>query len=202
LLAGPTAEERADDMVTLIPEGTELLGVEVDGNNITVDLTSVFGSGGGSLSMMGRVAQVVFTATQFDGVDTVFFRLDGTAITEMSGEGLEVDGVQRFDNDAVIPLILPETPWPGQTVTQPIRVTGVANTFEAQVNYEVLGPGGVIIVEGYFMATSGSGTWGTFDATLDPLPTGTSGDVTVRLFEVSPEDGQPVNVVDVEVRLA
>jgi germination protein M len=167
-----------------------------------VDLTGVFESGGGSLSMIGRVAQVVFTVTQFAPIDTVSFRLDGVLIAELGGEGIGVDRVQRLDNEYVLPFILPETPWPGQTVSEPIRVTGVSNVFEAQVNYEVFGPDGVILVEGWFMATSGTGTWGTYDATLDPLPSGTTGEVTVRLFEVSAENGDHINVVDVTVQLA
>jgi germination protein M len=202
LLAGPTAAEAAAGVVTLIPEGTELLGVDVVGNEATVDLTGVFESGGGSLSMIGRVAQVVFTVTQFAPIDTVSFRLDGVLIAELGGEGIGVDRVQRLDNEYVLPFILPETPWPGQTVSEPIRVTGVSNVFEAQVNYEVFGPDGVILVEGWFMATSGTGTWGTYDATLDPLPSGTTGEVTVRLFEVSAENGDHINVVDVTVQLA
>ena len=202
LLAGPTAAEAAAGVVTLIPEGTELLGVDVVGNEATVDLTGVFESGGGSLSMIGRVAQVVFTVTQFAPIDTVSFRLDGVLIAELGGEGIGVDRVQRLDNEYVLPFILPEAPWPGQTVSEPIRVTGVSNVFEAQVNYEVFGPDGVILVEGWFMATSGTGTWGTYDATLDPLPSGTTGEVTVRLFEVSAENGDHINVVDVTVQLA
>ena len=202
LLDGPTAAELDAGVVTLIPDGTELLNVEVVGDAATVDLSSAFESGGGSLSMIGRVAQIVFTVTQFDGIETVSFRLDGELITELGGEGIGVDAVQRLDNEYVLPFILPETPWPGQTVSQPIQVTGLSNVFEAQVNYEVFGPDGVILVEGYFMATSGTGTWGTFDATLDPLPAGTTGEVTVRMFEVSAENGDHVNVVDVTVQLA
>lgn len=46
LLAGPTDEERADGLVSAVPPGTELLGVDLDAGLATVDLTSDFDSGG------------------------------------------------------------------------------------------------------------------------------------------------------------
>jgi len=202
LLAGPTATEAAAGAVTLIPDGTRLNGVVVDGHEATVDLSGEFGTGGGSLSVMGRVAEVVYTVTQFDGIDTVRFAIDGTVVTELTGEGFGVDRVQRLDVTDLVPFILMETPWAGATVAQPITVSGMSNTFEAQVNYELLSPSGAVLVEGWFMATSGTGTWGTFAATLDPLPAGTTGDVTVRLFEVSPEDGAHISVTEAVVHLA
>ena len=51
-----------------IPAGTRYLGVEVSGGVATVDLSREFESGGGSLSMISRVAQVVFTVTRIDGI--------------------------------------------------------------------------------------------------------------------------------------
>jgi len=202
LLDGPTATEAATGAVTLVPAGTRLHGLTVDGHEATVDLSGAFNSGGGSLSVMGRVAEVVYTVTQFDGIDTVRFAIDGTVVTQLTGEGFGVDGVQRLDLADMAPAILLETPWQGARVPQPIEVAGMSNTFEAQVNYEVLAPGGAVLVEGWFMATSGTGTWGTFAATLAALPAGTTGDVTVRLFEVSPQDGAHINVMETLIHLA
>lgn len=202
LLAGPSAEDADAGLVSLVPAGTRLRGVTVSGSQAVVDLSAQFDSGGGNLSVMGRVAQVVFTVTQFDGIDTVRFSIDGVPVTELTGEGYGVDGVQRLDVADLIPIVLLESPWAGQTVAQPIAVSGVSNTFEAQVNYELVGMDGVILTEGWLMATSGTGTWGTFDAVLSPLPTGTTGDVRVRLFEVSPKDGEHINVTEVTVHLA
>src|SRR5207302_1111820 len=50
---------------TEIPQGTALLGVAVRDGVVTVDVSPTFASGGGSTSMLGRVWQVVYTATQF-----------------------------------------------------------------------------------------------------------------------------------------
>ena len=201
LLVGPTASETASGAVTLIPDGTRLHGVTVEGHEATVDLSAEFNTGGGSLSVMGRIAEVVYTVTQFEGIDTVRFAIDGNVVTELTGEGIGVDGVERMDFIDLAPFILMETPWDGAPVAQPITVSGMSNTFEAQVNYELRTTTGTVLVEGWFMATSGTGTWGTFAATLDALPAGTTGDVIVRLFEVSSENGSPLNISEVLVHL-
>ncbi len=198
LLEAPTADEAAAGIVTVIPEGTTLHGVVVEGNAATVDLSAAFETGGGSLSMMLRVSQVVFTVTQFDGIETVYFRLDGQPIEMLGGEGLDVNGVGRLDfADQTAPLIVLERPLPGFPLVQPITIRGMSNTFEAGINYQVLTPDGTLLLEGYTMATSGTGTWGTFDHTLEPLPNGTVGPVVLRVFEYSPKDGEPINVVEV-----
>ena len=50
----------------------------VDGSVATVDLSAPFASGLGVFAEEARVAQVVFTVTQFEGIDHVRFRIDGT----------------------------------------------------------------------------------------------------------------------------
>ena len=62
LLAGPT--EGTDS--TTIPKGTKLLGLKSENDEVHVNLSEDFTSGGGSTSMMGRVGQVVYTATSLN----------------------------------------------------------------------------------------------------------------------------------------
>jgi N-acetylneuraminic acid mutarotase len=91
LLAGPTAAERAAGLTTAIPAGTRLLGISINDRVATVDLTSEFQSGGGSLSMQVRLGQVVYTLTQFPTVARVRFALDGTPVNVFSGQGIVLD---------------------------------------------------------------------------------------------------------------
>jgi N-acetylneuraminic acid mutarotase len=91
LLAGPTAAERASGITTAIPDGTRLLGISIKGGVATVDLTSEYQSGGGSLSMQVRLGQVVYTLTQFPTVKTVRFELDGAPVNVFSGQGIVLD---------------------------------------------------------------------------------------------------------------
>ena len=91
LLAGPEPREQAAAVGSQIPAGTQLLGLSVEGGVATVDLTSEFESGGGSASMNMRIAQVVYTLTQFPTVKGVLFELDGQHVDVLGGEGVVVD---------------------------------------------------------------------------------------------------------------
>jgi germination protein M len=87
LLAGPTAQRPRSGLATEIPEGTRLNDVAVADGVATVDLSPEFESGGGSLSMQLRVAQVVYTLTRFPSVESVAFMIDGQPVEAIGGEG-------------------------------------------------------------------------------------------------------------------
>jgi spore germination protein GerM len=88
LLAGPTPSEQGAGLVSAVPAGVRLNGVSIKDKVAVVDVSSGFGSGGGSLSMHLRLGQVVYTMTQFPTVDRVELRLDGQKVTALGGEGL------------------------------------------------------------------------------------------------------------------
>jgi hypothetical protein len=200
LLAGPDGFEANIGMSTAIPMGTRLRGLKITDGTATVDLSRHFASGGGSLSMQERVAQVVFTLTQFDDVQTVRFAIDGEPVTTIGGEGLMVDGVDRSDFIDVTPLVLVEHPVPNERIASPITVSGISNTFEANVRYTITDPDGLILVDDHTTATSGSGTWGTFSFTAEfTSPRAGLGEIIA--FESSAEDGAPINVYEVPVRM-
>ncbi|QIR36365.1 spore germination protein [Tolypothrix sp. PCC 7910] len=86
LLAGPT--EGAES--TTIPKGTKLLGVKVNNDEVHVNLSEEFTSGGGSSSMMGRVGQVVYTATTGNPNAKVYIEVNGKELDVLGGEGVEL----------------------------------------------------------------------------------------------------------------
>lgn len=197
LLAGPTSAERAAGLTSAIPAGTKLLGLTIRDGLATVDFDAAFQSGGGSLSMNERVAQVVHTLTRFPTVQKVAFRIDGKPVAAIGGEGVVVDPpVDRNDFEAYAPQILIESPLRGETVTSPLRITGTANTFEANFIARVLGPDGRKLAEHFVTATSGSGTRGTFSRSLSfEAAPGTR--LTLYAFEASAQDGRPIHEVRV-----
>lgn len=201
LLAGPDDDEMEIGFTTAIPSGTELLGVEIEDRVATVDLSEEFGSGGGSASMTGRVAQLVFTVTQFPTVDAVSFKLEGEPVTALGGEGLVLDEPQtRADWEAASPAILVESPLPFGEASSPLRIEGTANTFEAVFGITVTDGDGLIVYDESAMATSGTGTRGTFDVTARfDVPTAGLGAVIV--YEESAQDGSRINIVELPVHL-
>ena len=202
LLAGPDETETQLGFSSTIPAGTTLLGVTVDGGVATVDLSQEFASGGGSLSMTGRVAQVVYTLTQFPTIDSVQFSIEGQPITVLGGEGLILDAPQtRADWEDLTPAILVESPLPFEAVTSPLHITGTANTFEAVFRIVVTDGDGLEVYDQPAMATSGTGTRGTFDETVSfdvPKP----GVGSVIVWEPSAKDGSQTNLVEVPITVS
>jgi spore germination protein GerM len=87
LLAGPT--ESMDS--TSIPKGTKLLGLKTENNEVHVNLSKDFIGGGGSASMVGRVGQIVYTATTFNPNAKVYIEVNGKPLEVLGGEGVEIE---------------------------------------------------------------------------------------------------------------
>ena len=167
LLAGPEPREQAAAVGSQIPAGTQLLGLSVEGGVATVDLTSEFESGGGSASMNMRIAQVVYTLTQFPTVKGVLFELDGQHVDVLGGEGVVVDEpVTRKDYRSLMPAILVTDPQIGERVDNPVVVQGSANVFEANVTVEIVDAGGKVLGHTFTTASCGTGCRGTFSVAV------------------------------------
>jgi germination protein M len=164
LLEGPDSFEMGYGLRTEIPDGTQLLGLEIDGEIARVDLTSEFGSGGGNASKQARLAQIVYTITQFPTVKGVLFSLDGEPIGVPKGESIIDRPVTRRDYADQLPAILVTSPALNQVVESSIVLRGSANVFEANVGIQILDENGEVIEETFTTATCGTGCRGTFRA--------------------------------------
>jgi len=163
LLAGPSPAELEAGLRTSVPTGTKLLGISIKKGVATVDLTSQYQSGGGALSMKARLAQVVYTLTQFPTVRAVLFHLDGEPVNVFSGEGIVLDNpVGRADYEDLLPVIAVDKPADGEQVTSPVQVSGSANVFEANVTVKVLDENGHLVGKTFTTATCGTGCRGTY----------------------------------------
>lgn len=178
-----------------IPVGSELLSTEQVGSTLRVDLSAAFESGGGSASMTARLAQVVFTATRFEGIDSVEFLIDGEVVDVFSAEGVVLDGPQtRDDYQDWLPLVMIEEPVDGAETTAPFVVSGISNTFEASLSYTVTDLStGEVVADGFTTATCGTGCWGEYSFPVDVNPTEPT-QYLIEAFEFSAKDGSKVNV--------
>jgi hypothetical protein len=201
LLDGPSGAERSGGLSTTIPDGTDLLGLSIKDGVATVDLSREFESGGGSASVLGRLAQVVYTLTQFPSVQSVLFRVEGRDLHALGGEGAVLDGpVGRDDYAAILPSIFVDRPAWGAALGNPGRVTGNADVFEASFRITLIDGTGKVLVDQHAMATCGTGCRGTFDVTLRyDVPKAQYG--TLRVYYGSAKDGSPQDVRDYPVWL-
>jgi hypothetical protein len=184
-----------------IPADARLLGLTIADGLATVDLSSEFESGGGSFSMLGRLAQVVFTITQFPTVDRVAFKINGESVDVFSSEGIVLDKPQtRGDFENIAAPIVVAAPRPGATVSSPVTVAGNANVFEATVTLRIVDATGKVIVRDFTTATCGTGCRGDYSTKLK-FDVSEAQKGFVEVYEESAKDGSPLFVVRLPVML-
>ena len=202
LFAGPTADESGPRTITsAVPTGSRLLGLSIKNGVASVDLSTEFDSGGGSASMRYRLAQVVYTLTQFPTVTSVLFQIEGRTVTVFGSEGIVLDGpVGRAADLDLLPDIFIDRPAYGATIGNPARITGSASVFEATFRIALLDAKGAVLVDQQVTATCGTGCRGTFDVTL-PYAVSQGQWGTLRAYNLSAKDGSPASVREYPVWL-
>ena len=201
LLDGVPSGERFAPVSSAIPAGTKLLGLTIKNGIATVDLSTEFDSGGGAASMRYRLAQVVYTLTQFATVKSVVLQIEGQTVTVFGSEGIALAGpVGRADFAEQLPSMFVDRPAYGAALGNPGRVTGSADVFEATFRVAVLDGAGKVLADEQVMATCGSGCRGTFEASV-VYDVAKAQWGTLRVYDPSEKDGSPTDVRDYPVWL-
>jgi len=200
LLSGPSAAEHTAAVRSQIPAGTTLLGLRISAGTAVADLSSSFESAASPATMPLRIAQMVYTLTQFPTVSGVRFEIDGQGVTVLGG--IPVQSPQtRPMYSGYLPAITVQSPVIGQGVTNPVTVSGTADVFEAVVSVRILDPAGQEIARTFTTASCGTGCRGNYSVTIS-YPAARTEPGTIEVFESSAKNGLPVNVQPIPVTLA
>lgn len=179
--------------------GSRALSVQVDDSQITVDLSSaVLGTSVPQETAELMLQQLVYTvqaALQAPSAP-VQLLVDGEPVSEISGSPT-VDRLPRAPAADVQALTWIISPTQGATVPGTFEVTGVANSFEANVGWELV-QSGQVVDEGFATAAEGM-TFSEYSFTVESVP---PGDYTLRVFQTSAEDGSEefVDTKDIAVQ--
>jgi hypothetical protein len=202
LLEGPGDAEGDAGLTTAIPAGVALNGLTIDDGVATVDVTGQFDDASGSLGERMRLAQAVYTITQFPSVTGVRFELDGEPVESFGSHGVLISEPQtREDYEDLLPAILVESPLIGQPVSSPVTISGTANVFEATVSIRILDADGNVIANTFTTATCGTGCRGEYAAGVQ-FSVGHDQMGMIEVFESSAQDGTPINVIPIPVLLS
>ena len=202
LLAGPNGEEVAASpaISSAVPSGAEVSAVSVEGGIATVDLSLSFEATDAAAAAAQRIAQIVFTLTQFDGIDAVGFTEEGEPIAVPSSLGeLLSRPVTRSDYRDFQAIVSVDMPTYAGTGDNPLRVAGEAAVFEATFAYALTDATGATLTEGHAMTREGN-TWSTFDFMVD-YEVAEPQIGTLIVWVNSAEDGSPMNIRQHPVRL-
>jgi spore germination protein GerM len=88
LARGPAPDEADRGLSSEVPAGTRVRSVRTENGVLVVDLSAEAVAGGGSASMIGRLAQLTYTLTQPRGVDALELRVEGARLDAWGGEGV------------------------------------------------------------------------------------------------------------------
>lgn len=199
LLSGTSPEDSAAGLATAIPAGTRLLGVTIVGGTATVDLSGTFATTAGSSSVQERLAQVVYTLTQFPTVTQVALHVDGKALSSFGDVDLSQPAT-RSTFPALAPPALIELPGRNWAVPSPIRLAGTAAVFEGQFRAELTDSNGHVIATMAMYAPLITAIGGPFDTEMT-YPAGTRGPATLTLYDYSMKDGSRIDLASIPLEL-
>ena len=161
LLAGPPT-----GYDTAIPAGVSLTAVTIVNGVATASFSAALGH-----PTRSAQGQIVYTLSQFPSVRSVSIVVEGIGpvlLQDGSGHDLRQAATRAGYVDLTADaLIFVRTPARDSTVSSPVHVAGTADTFEATFQVEIR-VGEKLLRTQTITATSGSGTRGTWSATLRP----------------------------------
>lgn len=93
LIDGPRPGEISANLLSLIPEDTEIIGARIEAGIAYLDFNEQFRFN--TLGIEGhraQIEQIVYTATEFPSIQKVQFLIEGQRVDYLGGEGFWIGG--------------------------------------------------------------------------------------------------------------
>lgn len=166
--------------------GSRALSVDPSGGQITVDLSrEVLETQAPRETADVMVQQLVYTvqAALQDAASPVQILVEGERVSDIAGAPT-AEPLARADAADVQAMTWITEPFQSATVSRTFEVKGVANAFEANVNWQLL-RNGEVVRENFATAAEGQ----TFSEYSFRVRNVAPGDYTLKVFQASAEDG-------------
>lgn len=170
----------------------EVLGVTHEDGVVSVDLSGISAMSVGAETAELSVQQLVYTvqaalsvADDAAPTDPVQILVDGEPAGDLWGHVDASQPIARADATGVQAPVWITEPADGATVSTPVTVKGVAQVFEATVNWRLL-QNGVEVDAGFETASEGAPAFGEYSFELTGLA---PGEYELQVFEASALDG-------------
>jgi hypothetical protein len=165
LFAGPNAAERAAGVRTAIPAGTQLRGISLGSGTATIDVSAAFAAAAPSTQIRMRLAELVWTATQFATVKRVRLEVGGAIVQSIAGAPVPQPAGRR-DFLGRVPAILVNRPAIGARVPATVTVAGTADVFEGALTVRVINERGRLLARRHILASCGTGCRGRYHVAI------------------------------------
>ncbi|CAN5116618.1 hypothetical protein BH23ACT9_BH23ACT9_30590 [soil metagenome] len=176
-----------DHLLQLLPAGTELLDVAIDGRVLVIDLSEEMAAnpGVGGEGEAAVAQALAHTGAQFPEIDAIRLLVEGEPVTDLWGH---VDWSSDIEPDefALVPIHIAEAT-PISSGGGSIELSGSATVFEATFDLELADAAGNIVETDFVTADCGGpcrGAWTHTFADLGP------GEWTVIARQPDPSDGE------------
>ena len=188
------------DHSTPFPKDAKVNSVVIEDKVATVDWSAevLEGSGGSKVEALA-IQSIVYTLTEFPTITKVRFTVEGKASgTASNGRGIEdfwgSVGLsdQPWDREPEIEVLAPITLWTpltGATSDGTLELSGLAQTFEANVGIFLLDAKGNVVVQTNATALEAAPAREPFTKTITFDPPSSSEVWTLKVFEASAMDG-------------
>jgi spore germination protein GerM len=95
LLSGPGRDEKAKGYLTALPPNLKIRDVIRKGPYLTIDFNSAIEEGAGAGIILNRLDQIIYTATQFEGITGVYIKINGRVKSVIGSDGVAISGPLR-----------------------------------------------------------------------------------------------------------
>jgi len=92
LVKGPTAAEKRKGLLTAIPADLKINSIRIRNKTAEIDFNGAIEHDAAGNTLLNRIDQIVYTATQFGSVNSVIIKINGKTRQTLGADGLSISG--------------------------------------------------------------------------------------------------------------
>lgn len=92
LISGPRGPEKKRGLLTAVSDNIKIRNIKVRNKIAEIDFNSAIERNAGGDILLRRIDQIVYTATQFAGIDSIVIKINGRKRRTLGSDGLSING--------------------------------------------------------------------------------------------------------------
>jgi len=92
LIEGPSAEEEDHGFLTAIPKDLKVYDLKIKNKTAEINFNQAIGKGATGNILLRRIDQIIYTATQFKGIENIIIKINGRYQKTLGSDGLSING--------------------------------------------------------------------------------------------------------------